>query len=177
VTFLSVYTPTYKRPFMLALCQASVQNQTVPVEHVIVRDKVGLGVGGMYGDIRNHAERVTGDYVMVLSDDNVLLDARFAEDLEYIVGEAERPSVVVFRGQTGPTLQPAAWCCEPIETMIDLSCFAVERETWQANAHRWGERYAGDFDFIHWLWASHLRFHWWDRIVFQALKISNGAAE
>lgn len=176
--FLSVYTPTYRRPFLLELCKASVAGQSVPVEHVIVEDTVGLGIDGMYADIRNHVGLVHGDYVMVLSDDNILVDATFAAELEaFVWSQDEQPDVVVFKGQTGPTLQPSAWGGEPIEGMIDLSCFAVRRDVWVEYADRWGQRYEGDFDFIHALWADGHRFAWWDRVVFQALKISNGAPE
>ncbi len=175
MTFLSIYTPTFRRPYQLGLCKASVEGQSSPVEHVIVEDTVGLGVDGMFADIPNHAHKVTGQYVMVLSDDNILVDPHFAADLE-LQADGD-PDVVVFKGQIMGTTQPAAWCCEPIETMIDLSCFAVRRDIWQKHAHDWGHRYEGDFDFIHALWAARYRFHWWDRLVFQALQISRGAAE
>jgi hypothetical protein len=174
-TFLSVYTPTYRRPFLLELCKASVKGQSVPVEHIIVRDDIGLGIGGMYADLRNHAHLPTGEYVMVLSDDNVLVDADFAKYLEELVRE-HKPDVVVFQGQIGTTLQPA-WWGEPRETMIDLSCFAVRRDLWVAYADRWGARYEGDYDFIRALWDDGHEFCWWRRLAFQALKISRGAAE
>lgn len=176
MAFLSVYTPTYKRPFLLELCKASVAHQSVPVEHVIVEDTVGLGVDGMYRDLRNHAHKVTGKYVMVLSDDNILSDANFAADLERVTWENDGPPVVVFQGQCGPTLQPAHWG-EPVETKIDLSNFAVEREVWQSHSHCWGERYAGDFDFIRALWDEDFEFMWWPRLAYQTLKISQGQPE
>jgi hypothetical protein len=178
MTFLSIYTPTYKRPFLLALCKASVQAQSVPVEHVIVSDEVGLGVDGMYADLPNHAHKPTGDYVMVLSDDNILNDGQFACDLERMVYELdEKPDVVVWKGVTGSTVQPASWGGEPVETMIDLSCFAVRRELWQEYADRWGHRYEGDFDFIHALYTDGHLFAWWDRMGFRALQISQGRPE
>lgn len=174
--FLTVYTPTFRRPFFLELCKASVAQQW-RTEHVIVEDHVGLGIDGMYGDIRNHVDKVHGEYVLVLSDDNVLVDPVFAAELETYVRVQQWPDVVVFKGRIDTTTQPAAWCCEPIETMIDLSCFAVRREVWVAYAESWGRRYEGDFDFIHRLWADGCVFAWWDRLVFQALKISRGAAQ
>lgn len=175
---MAVYTPTYRRPFLLELCKTSVENQSVPVYHMIVDDEIGLGIGGMYADIRNHAEFVEGEYVMVLSDDNILVDAHFAAELETLVwGLDEKPDVVVFKGQTGPTLQPASWGGEPVLTKIDLSCFAVRRDLWVEYSDRWGEHYAGDFDFIHALYEDGHLFAWWDRFVFQAIKISKGAAE
>lgn len=175
--FLTVYTPTFRRPLMLAQCETSVQIQTAPVEHVIVQDEIGLGIDGMYGDIRNHLEKVSGEYVMVLSDDNVLVSEYFAGELEREVAAQSRPAVVVFKGLIGSTVQPASWGGEPRITQIDLSCFAVQREIWQAHAADWGERYEGDFDFIHALWRAGHTFHWWDRVVFRALQISHGEPE
>ena len=173
---LSVYTPTYRRPFLLELCKASVANQSVRVEHVIIEDTVGLGIGGMYGAIREHVGEVHGEYVMVLSDDNILVDGRFAERLEKIAVDHLYPDVILFRGQIEQTLQPAAWACEPEITKIDLSCFAVQREVWVENADKWGQHYCGDFDFIHALWQEY-EFCWWDHLAFMAVKISGGEPE
>ena len=175
---LSVYTPTYRRPFLLELCKASVANQSVRVEHVIIEDTVGLGIGGMYGAIREHVGEVHGEYVRVLSDDNILVDAYFAAELGALVWTFEvHPDVVVWFGQIGQTLQPAVWGHEPEKTKIDLSCFAVRRDVWVENADKWGQNYCGDFDFIRHLWDEGCSFAWWPRLVFQAVKISQGAPE
>lgn len=175
--FLSVYTPTYRRPKMLALNELSVSQQTVPVDHVIVHDTVGIGVDGMFADIPNHADKPVGQYVMVLSDDNMLLDGDFAADLELEAARADYPDVIVFKGKIDGSVQPLAWACEPVFEQIDLSCFAVTVDVWRRYADAWGHRYEGDFDFIHRLWADGLRFHWWDRLAFRALMISRGAPE
>lgn len=175
--FLSVYTPTYLRPQMLALCKESVEAQTEPTQHVIVEDHVGLGVGGMYADIPNHADRVEGIYVMVLSDDNTLADERVAEEMLAEVKRAMYPDVIVFKGSIEETIQPIVWNSEPTIEKIDLSCFAVRRGVWQRHATDWGHRYEGDFDFIHTLWRRGYRFHWWDRVAFKALRISRGLPE
>lgn len=175
--FLSVYTPTHARPLLLAECEASVQMQSVPVEHVIVHDREGIGIAGVYAAMPRHADRVTGEYVMVLSDDNVLADEEFAEDLEWRANEMDRPDVIVFRGQIEGSLQPLVWMAEPVITRIDLSCFAVKRNVWQLNADQWGHRYEGDFDFIHHLWDAGYRFDWWDHLGFRALQIGRGAPE
>lgn len=175
--FLSVYTPTFRRPRLLAECCSSVDAQTRFVDHVIVPDEIGVGIGGMYRLIREHAHRPVGRYVQVLSDDNVLVDDRVAEELEREAIAHDLPDVVMVRGDINGTRQPVNWNTEPVLTKIDLSCFIVRRDVWVANADRWGERYEGDFDFIHHLWVSGFRFHWWDRLVFRALQISYGRPE
>lgn len=177
LVLLSVYTPTFRRPGLLEQCKESVAGQTVPVEHVIVEDKVGIGIDGMYGQIRHHAHKVTGDYVMVLSDDNILIDPNVAAELARFITENDGPDVVVWKGDICGATQPVAWDCEPQVTKIDLSCFAVRRDLWVEYADRWGERYEGDWDFIHAVWEGGHRFAWWDRVAFKALRISHGEPE
>src|SRR5689334_11810505 len=104
--FLSVYTPTYKRPGFLALCQASVAMQTEPCEHVIVHDEVGIGIDGMFAAIKEHAHLVTGEYVLVLSDDNFLVDPDVVADLKAFAQANDWPSVVIWKGQIGDSVQP-----------------------------------------------------------------------
>lgn len=174
---LSIYTPTYQRPRLLADCISSVEAQSVRVQHVIVHDEIGLGVGGMFADIKNHSDRVTGDLVMVLSDDNVLVDEHVADDLLTVWMLNSQPDVVMFKGSIGECVQPLAWEREPVIEQVDLSCFAVRRQVWQAHAADWGHRYEGDFDFIHTLWRCGYRFYWWNRLSFMAQQISHGTPE
>lgn len=175
--FLSVFTPTYKRPTLLAQCRASVAAQTEPVEHIIVPDEIGIGIDGVYAAMPDHAHLVHGDYVMVLSDDNVLIDHLFAAELRERLAIEKNAPVVVFRGDIQGCIQPVVWNAEPEITRIDLSCFAVRRDIWVKHAGQWGHRYEGDFDFIHALWDFGYRFVWWDRLAFRALQISRGAPE
>ena len=74
-------------------------------------------------------------------------------------------------------MQPASWGGEPVETMIDLSNFAVTRKVWLEHAGDWGSRYEGDFDFVHSVWAAGHQFEWWDRLAYRAMRISRGAPE
>ena len=102
-TFLSVYTPTFRRPTLLAQCRASVLSQTEPVQHVIVHDDVGIGIDGdAPATSRTTPQKCTGEYVMVLSDDNVLLDEHFACGRSTRTHRSERtttaPDVVMFKG-------------------------------------------------------------------------------
>lgn len=173
--FLTFYVPTYKRPKMLADCLASIQAQSDPdYEVVLIRDEVGIGIGGMYRDIRNHAEQVSGDYVFVLSDDNLVTDIDFVKGLKEQA--ADNPDVIVFKNEIGRVL-PSIWGAAPVCGHIDLSCFAVKREVWQANASRWGECYEGDYYFIRALWDAGYIFKWWDKLVIKAQKIMRGLPE
>jgi glycosyltransferase involved in cell wall biosynthesis len=47
--FLTVLTPTYRRPVGLVACLESVWTQTAidQIEQVVMVDHIGLGIGGM----------------------------------------------------------------------------------------------------------------------------------
>jgi hypothetical protein len=177
MTFLSVYTPTYKRPQALARCKASVEAQTIPTEHIIIVDEIGIGIDGMYGAIQDHAGKVNGEYVLVLSDDNYIIHSDFAERLQAVSLEAMRPDVIVFKNDiAGLCIQPVEWG-RVVYGNIDLSCFAVKRRIWQRHSDAWGKNYTGDFYFIHTLEKLGYTFHWWDSLEIRASRISQGVAE
>jgi hypothetical protein len=176
VAFLSVYVPTYKRPVMLAKCLASIDAQTdKDLEIVLIRDEIGIGIDGMYADIQNHLDQVNGDYVFVLSDDNLITDSEFVSELKAIA-QSYNPDVIVFKNKIIGTL-PDIWNAAPQEGHIDLSCFAVKADIWKANADKWGKCYAGDYHFIRALWDQGHSFYWWDKTPIMAMRISRGAAE
>lgn len=174
--FLSIYLPTYKRPVMLAKCIESILKQNdQDLEVVLVRDDIGIGIDGMYGDIPNHLDEVHGQFVFVLSDDNLITDADFVSGLKAIVAE-HQPDVVVFKNQVA-SVQPDRWDCAPELGHIDLSCFAVKADIWKANADKWGKCYEGDYHFIRSLWDQGFDFYWWDAMPIRAMQISRGLPE
>jgi hypothetical protein len=178
-TFLSVYTPTYKRPKLLERCKASVAAQYLNCQHVIVEDEVGLGVGGMYRDIQNHVHEIHADYVLVLSDDNCLYDEDVAGDLWTFAEENDWPDVVIWRGKINNVIYPTPVCWQkrPVECHIDLSCFVVRSDHWVANADDWPDSYEGDYHFIAKQFDRGLRFTWFDRLSYYAMQVSKGAPE
>jgi len=179
--FLSVYTPTYRRADFLEKCKASIQMQTIAdrIEHVIIYDHASLGVGGMFTDIKNHAQDVHGDYVFILSDDNVLYDALAVSELRDFIEMTEDPDVVIWRGIVPSHRTPtdAVWEHWPILGHIDLSNFIVRGDIWRAEAHNWKNDYAADFYFINHLFESGRTFTWFDRLGYQALAVMKGATQ
>jgi GT2 family glycosyltransferase len=175
---LTVYTPTHRRPKLLANCCASVQAQTNEVQHLIVRDEVGIGIKGVFADIPNHASEVKGEYVLVLSDDNELVGEDFAEELRDFALKHDWPKVIVFKLDLVGRLLPngSSWGREPQIGYIDLSSFVVRRDVWVRHAGDWGKRYEGDYDFIRRLWDEY-EFAWWDRLGVRALQIGRGRPE
>ena len=174
--FLSIYVPTYKRPRMLERCLASIDAQVdKDFEVVLIRDEIGIGIDGMYGDIQNHLDQIHGDYVFVLSDDNLITDVEFVAGLKTIIG-VHNPDVIVFKNQIIRVF-PDIWNAAPELGHIDLSCFAVKADIWKSNADKWGKCYEGDYHFIRSLWDQGFNFYWWDCTPIMAMQISKGASE
>jgi len=174
-----VYTPTFRRPRQLAICEASVESQSLTVQHLIVRDEVGIGIDGMYAAVAGHVGEVEGEYVLILNDDNVFADDEFVADLEDEVDFADEPQVVVYRiDHVGRELPDEEhWGREPECGFIDCANFAVRRDVWVRHAGDWGRRYEGDFDFIHRLWREKYSFHWWDRLGVVVPQVGRGRPE
>lgn len=178
--FLTFYTPTYKRPRLLENCRASVRQQSLDEwEQVIIPDEIGIGVGGMFGQVQHHVQLVRGDYVYLLQDDDVLADAHVVRDLKTTAKSYDYPAVVmvknVKRGNVYPT--PEAWGREPREGLIDLGSYVVRSDIFKRHASDFGQRYAGDFDFILALWQHNYRFFWYDRLIARAQALGLGRPE
>lgn len=166
MTFLTIYTPTFRRPKQLEACKASVAAQTEGgYEHVVVVDDVGVGVAGMFRDIPSHHADIHGDYVYFLSDDDVFADERVVADLKLFAQSNDYPDVIMARSTIGAHLfpHPSCWQAAPVQGGVTLSNWIVRREVWVSVPY--GARYEGDFDFISTCWASHIRFAWWDRLI------------
>lgn len=176
--YLTIYTPTYKRPRLLADCMASVAMQTVPpLEHIIVADYIGIGIARMYQEIEYRANSFNGDYVYILQDDDMLKDQLVIEDF-YNEVYMEQPPVVIARNYKGKRLLPdkGYWEQEPKQNHIDLSGFIIRNDVFYDNRNNFGRRYEGDFDFIHSLWGKY-PFHWWDRAIAFSQQIGKGEPE
>lgn len=163
---------------MLADCVASVEAQSCPDwEQVIVRDEVGIGIGGMFGEIERHTDELHGEYVYVLQDDDVIVDSEFVGGLKRFADEQGMPDVVIVRSRKGPLDLPMVWEAAPAMGMIDLANYVVRRDVFVRFAGCFGQRYAGDFDFIDAVWRSGARFAWCTRYASMAQQIGRGRSE
>ena len=146
--FLSLYTPTYKRPTGLARCLASVAQQTAvaDIEQIVIVDHLGIGIDGMYARIPDYAGAVHGDYVHVLADDDELAGPDVVQAVRDCAEANGHPAVILVAVQKGGlVLTSPAW--PPVLGGIDLGSMIVRRDVWTTLASSWGRRYEGDFDF------------------------------
>ena len=168
--FLTLYTPTFRRPRSLVACLASVQAQTVveQIEHLVIVDHCGKGIGGMYAAIPQYRAAVHGDYVYVLSDDDVLASTDAVERLVAYVREQDFPDVVICTARYGhyPWLplpsQVARLATEgPLHGAIGLPNIITRGDVWRARCDQYGQAYDGDYTFLRHLWDARCRFEHW----------------
>lgn len=145
--FLTLYTPTYRRPQQLARCLESVRIQTAvsDIEHLVIPDHVGLGIGGMYGRIPQYAQAVHGLYVMVLCDDDELASPTVVEQVrDFAIGQCY-PDVLLLRTNKGGRELPAGSPWPPRLGAIDLNCVMTKADVWRAHVQDYGQNYEGDY--------------------------------
>ena len=178
-TFLSVYTPTFARPTLLATCRQSVEAQTArdAIQHLIVYDDVGIGIGGMFAEIQEHVGNLRGDYVYILQDDDVLAGPDVVERLRVFAIENNDPAVVIVRNQKRGMILPTHWMDRPRRNHIDLGSYVVRRDVLTAHAGDFAPKYDGDFEYIDAVWRAGWRFTWCDLLFARALGTGLGRPE
>jgi hypothetical protein len=158
--FITFLTPTYKRPHALMACMASVEAQTAreEIQHLVWPDYVGRGIGGMYAEIhRQLGPAILGEYVHLLADDDILAGPDVVRQVQQVAAALGFPPMIIVRANKGGMFLPLHQG-EPKEGHIDLGCFITRRDVWLA--HRYGQRYEGDYDFAKSVWDSVSGFHY-----------------
>lgn len=185
MTFLSIFTPTYRRPSFLKRCVESVCMQTLwsadpalsEIQHVIWEDRVGVGVAGMYRELANQAKRLTGEYVYILQDDDILAVDSVAERLKHFAYENSSPAVIICRNTKRGNTYPITWQQAPVLGFIDLGNFVVRRDVYMQHVGDFGKEYSGDYPFIKRLWDAGYTFGWLDMLLAQAQALGLGRPE
>jgi len=177
--FLTIITRTYKRPKLLARCQASVRAQTDPdLEHVVLTDHVGMGIYVSYHRMINEAGRYHGSYIYCLDDDNVLTDTAFVADLKAIAAE-HNPDVIMVKA-SNPTfgVLPKFWGETPKRCNVDLGNFVVKGHVWMEYApHFLDIEQLEDYGFIAAVFEAGCSVYWHDALVMEALQVGWGKPE
>lgn len=160
--FITFLTPTYRRPQGLHRCMVSVWGQTATrrIEQIVLPDHLGLGVAGaLFGRMPWYQHIPRGRYVHVLCDDDMLAGATVVAQVEMFAEQLNYPDVIVVKAQKGalelPVLPPGL---PPEPGTVDLSCYVIRRDVWQAHVQDYGLRYEGDFDHVEAMMAAGRQF-------------------
>lgn len=155
--FLTIYTPTYRRPQSLIRCLASVQAQTAvrDIEHIVIPDHIGVGVGGMYARVPTYASAMHGQYVMFICDDDKLASPTVVEELRAFAIAKQQPPLIIVQTSKNGKIYPDGPSWPPRCGYIDLNCLIARQDVWQAHAHAYATaRYESDYDFAHAIYLS-----------------------
>lgn len=189
--FLTLYVPFFRRtdgelarPEAFARCRASIEAQWLPRENFVqplfVEDATpgGSGVGGMFAQVPANADRVEGDYVMLLCDDDVLADESVVGRLYAIAEAAVFPDVIIVSTEKGAHGRlPYDHQGPPICGRIDLGCVVTRRDVWLAHVRDYGDIYEGDFRHLDAMWRAGRHFHYATGLLFSRGAVSRGGVE
>lgn len=180
MAFLSVVTRCYKRPKMLANNVASVRSQTDPdYQQVFIVDDMGRGVGWANRQLVERAHEATGQYVMVLDDDDMLSDETLIETLKGIV-EKNRPELIMAKmdhGELGILPNDDHWLKRPEHGQIGMSAWVASNELYRGAVQNIGPKRAGDVAFYQALYDRAASIYWLDQVISQVQRISWGKPE
>lgn len=179
MSFLTVITRTYKRPHLLARNQASLAAQTDPdFEQILLVDDAGRGVAWANAQLRDVADRITGEYVLVLDDDDRVATPELIADLKVVAWD--RPGVIMTRMDHGPRgILPEPEYVGQLPPRAHVGCSApiVRADVWRQCAFAWGAAYDGDYDFLTALFTAGATIAWYPVIATAVQQIGLGQPE
>jgi hypothetical protein len=122
----------------------------------------------MFAAIPGQVHYMTGRYVYILQDDDVLADNTAVAELYRFAVQERYPEVIICqnrkRGNVYPTDAFRLLSWGPEEGHIDLGSYIVRIDIFRRHVNDFGKRYAGDADFAVKLWQQGYRFVVWNRL-------------
>ena len=184
MSFLSIVTRHHPaRPELFESCLASVNSQNDPdFEHIILNDDRGLGIAHANKMFYTNKHKVTGDYVFILDDDDVITTSNFVTEMKEIAKTQNYPDIIFIRmlinGHPRPTTDICWGQKELVRKHIGSSCFIMKNKLWQDHIHNFLPiPTTGDFEFIFKAFRHSKSHYWHDRVYSKTLRISQGRTE
>lgn len=162
--FLSIVTRHLTtRTELLERLVSSIKSQTdADLEHIILTDDEGRGLGWANQQFARHKDLPEGRYVMMLDDDDWLADEHAVEDLKdyATILEAttlEYPVAIVYFDYRGPAVgylpsEEMTKIWQPVPGHISGQGLIVRTDVWKELIHHFDDSYEGDFHFIKAVW-------------------------
>ena len=180
--FLEVLTRTFgKRPRMFAINQSSLWAQTdSDWIQTILMDAEARGINFATEQMAAYADRLVGEYIFCLDDDDMLICPTLVADLKCLAAEFD-PDVIMLRMDHGGGVvlpDDDTWGQPPVLGRIGCSAFVVRRAVWAAHAGAMVPgHYASDYDFIRSIWDAAPRVYWHNCVASRVMKQSFGQPE
>ena len=175
--FLSIvtrYMPARRQ--MMERCETSIKAQTcTDYEWLVLRDDMGRGMVWANAQFDRHRDRVSGRYVLMLDDDDMLASPEAVATLRDAADE--NPGVIVFRADhAGHGILPRAdvWGGSPVYGSISGQDFITRRDYWLDNIAEFRGSHDADFRYMSALWAARPRIVWLDKVIVATQQIGGG---
>lgn len=178
---LEILTRTYKRPELLKRNRASLEAMIGDdcIQMLLV-DEIGRGVPWANANLDANADKLTGDYIWVLDDDDICIHPRLLDDIREITSQFT-PDVIMVLGEFPTGILPDAgyWLDAPALGHIGMPNFIVRREVFQRHSHAFADRmiYAADFDFIAEVFKETSAIYWHNVVAFAVDAWHHGRSE
>jgi len=180
---LSIVTRCYKRPKALKINQASVLSQKDgDVEHMLIVDDEGRGTFWANCSFYRNHDKVHGDYVFIMDDDDYLAYDGFVGHLREIV-ERYQPAIIMVKAEAAGRILPTdlVWKQEryPVVGQIGSGNFVVRADLWHKHIEAFCQPVAGDYTFICDVFddVGNGEIYWFDKVCLRAQRVSDGAPE
>jgi hypothetical protein len=135
-------------------------------KQTLLIDKVGRGVPWASKRLAKHTP--AGEFVWVLDDDDECIFPELVTGLK-IIDSRYAPDAIMVRMDHGKPLGvlPAgpAWKGVLYEGGVGCSALIASAETWLRFRAHWGDRYAGDWDFVNAVINSDVNVYWYDVVA------------
>jgi len=140
-------------------------------KQIFLRDHEGRGLEYANGMFAQNKDKIEGQYVYILDDDNRLIISDFVAGIRVIVA-AGNPDVIMVKANIRiHGILPHYWEEPPRSAHIDSLNFVVERELWKKHIEAFHRPDHGDFYFIDAVFKEpDITVAWWDKIVAEGMR-------
>jgi hypothetical protein len=145
----------------------------------MIHDNKGYGLHWANKQISNLKNKLNGQYIYVLDDDDHLLCNNFIEELKALIVNLNGSprGLIICKGFISNKEFPTVWKQgTPKRGQICASNMIVKNDIFNKHAMHWDESKAGDWFFFKSIWKNSLNAFWWNKVVFQAYP-SSGLTE
>jgi len=167
IPFLTVVTRCNNRPELLYRNLSSWSEQSdQDFDHILLFDGENRGVEWANSNIAVNKDRVHGEYVYVLDDDDYLHCKDFVKILKKVAKE-NGPDVIMvkmYHGPSGKDLPDVGhWGSSGVfPGHVGTPCFVVRRDVWKRHIDSFQGKSMGDYRFIKELFEENYKIYWLD---------------
>jgi len=180
---VSFVTRTYQRPRQLGLNIASLKAQgDMDYEHLVIVDDDGKGLFAANKSLPEAKDRIRGQYVMILDDDDALLDPGFVGGIRSIEHFKGKPQLIVFKIWRLTEIVPSGqyWGLEQYDEGNGhrvCNCYCVRKDFFLETIDGFGVPRAGDQNWQKVMYGLQPSIYWWDHLASYNMRIGRSEPE